>query len=326
MTVSADLACRICGNIKQNTRHSAREMMFGLREKFGYIECSNCGCLQIEEVPQDLSPYYPSNYYSFTEAAADWKPPAKFRSLLRKKHAERELGRPNIIGSLTARRFPHWEIPPWLKEIRLPFTSSILDVGSGSGNVLLTLSELGYENLTGVDPFVDHDIAYSNGVRILKRNLADIQGSFDCILLNHSFEHMADPQDCLVYIRERLKLGGIAVIRIPVSHCEAWRIYGIDWVQLDAPRHLYLHNEQSMSLLAQNAGLVIDRVVYDSRSFQFTASEGYRRDIPLVDQNPSTQFTKQEIEEFDRKSLALNARKQGDQATFYLKRICDGSE
>lgn len=40
-------------------------MMFGSRDKFDYLECARCDCLQIEEVPADLSQYYPANYYAF---------------------------------------------------------------------------------------------------------------------------------------------------------------------------------------------------------------------------------------------------------------------
>lgn len=58
-------SCRICGNAHQNQRFAAREMMFGSRDKFDYLECARCDCLQIEEVPADLSQYYPANYYAF---------------------------------------------------------------------------------------------------------------------------------------------------------------------------------------------------------------------------------------------------------------------
>ena len=57
-------ACRICGNASDNRAHVAREMMFGTRERFDYVECARCGCLQIRDVPADLSPYYPADYYS----------------------------------------------------------------------------------------------------------------------------------------------------------------------------------------------------------------------------------------------------------------------
>ena len=58
------MRCRICDNAAGNTRHTAREMMFGTREPFEYVECTRCGCVQIAAVPPDLGRHYPPDYYS----------------------------------------------------------------------------------------------------------------------------------------------------------------------------------------------------------------------------------------------------------------------
>jgi hypothetical protein len=57
--------CRICGNFDDNKIYTAREMMFGFRDEFDYIECSKCGCVQIVEIPKNINKYYPPNYYSY---------------------------------------------------------------------------------------------------------------------------------------------------------------------------------------------------------------------------------------------------------------------
>ncbi|MDO8971391.1 MAG: hypothetical protein Q7U74_11930, partial [Saprospiraceae bacterium] len=56
--------CRICNNTQGNPTFTAREMMYGSREKFEYFQCAHCGCLQITAIPPDLSKYYPPGYYS----------------------------------------------------------------------------------------------------------------------------------------------------------------------------------------------------------------------------------------------------------------------
>src|SRR4029077_3058389 len=58
-------ACKICGNTSGNKTHTAREMMFGLRDKFEYLECGNCGCVQSMNVPADMAKYCAANYYCF---------------------------------------------------------------------------------------------------------------------------------------------------------------------------------------------------------------------------------------------------------------------
>lgn len=39
--------------------------MFGFRDEFDYLECDECGCLQLITIPPDLIKYYPPNYYSY---------------------------------------------------------------------------------------------------------------------------------------------------------------------------------------------------------------------------------------------------------------------
>lgn len=56
---------RICSNTESNRALIVREMMYGFGDTFEYIECAQCGCLQIREIPDDLSKYYPENYWAF---------------------------------------------------------------------------------------------------------------------------------------------------------------------------------------------------------------------------------------------------------------------
>src|SRR5262249_6924860 len=141
----------------------------------------------------------------------------------------------------------------------------------------------GFRRLTGVEPYIERDITYSRDVKILKRSIEDVEGAFDFIMFHHSFEHIGKPLSTSRGAYRLLAPGGRVMIRIPVSDSEAWRIYGTDWVQLDAPRHLFLHTRNSIQVLSHSAGLTLDEVVCDSNDFQFWGSEFYRRDIPLRD-------------------------------------------
>jgi cyclopropane fatty-acyl-phospholipid synthase-like methyltransferase len=52
--------------------------------------------------------------------------------------------------------------------------SKILDVGCGAGELLLRLAEETFSDLTGLDPLIEGDILYKNGVKILKKELAEL--------------------------------------------------------------------------------------------------------------------------------------------------------
>jgi predicted SAM-dependent methyltransferase len=122
------------------------------------------------------------------------------------------------------------------------------------------------------------------------------------------------------------------LIAIPLVDSFAWRKYGINWAQLDAPRHLFLHSVKSMTILAEKAGFQVEDIHYDSTSFQFTASELYQRNVPLKNQNPGSEnpdehyFPTEDIEKFEQKAKELNNKRDGDQAQFYLRKKSFDSE
>jgi len=314
--------CRICNNSAGNTPYSVREMMFGLRERFDYFQCGQCQCLQINEVPADLSRYYPENYYSYQAPPVTADNPVK--ALLKRHRAAAGLGRGNLMQRLLATVYRPPDYYRWFRRIGLGLDSSVLDVGCGIGHLLLRMRKDGFTALTGADPFLPESIFYPNGVTVLNNELSQLDGRFDCIMLHHSFEHMPHPLQALQEIARLLKHDRHALVRIPVASSYAWRHYREDWVNLDAPRHLFLHSLESMRLLAEQAGLKTAAVVFDSDEGQFWGSEQYRRDIPLRAprsraENPADSlFSNTEIRAFRRKAARLNNNNDGDMACFYL--------
>lgn len=137
-------------------------------------------------------------------------------------------------------------------------------------------------------------------------------------MLNHAFEHMPDPLATLARIREVLAPGGHAMIRIPVAGSWAWEHYGTTWVQLDAPRHFFLHTDRSMRNLAAAANLEWVTAINDSSEFQFTGSETYLKGFRLGDSR--VRFTVRELRRFEQRAAKLNQEGRGDTSTYYLRR------
>jgi SAM-dependent methyltransferase len=294
--------------------------MYGTREVFPYFECSSCGTSTLTSVPADLSRYYPDDYYSF---GGQPQPVSSVTRLIKRARTGIVLHSAHIPRSIKGRlpRTPGWAI--WFEGLTIHTGSRILDVGSGEGAMLLKMAGDGFSHLDGVDPFVHADMQLRDGVRIHKSPVDEMQGEFDVVMFHHSLEHVPD---ALASAASKLAKDGRIIVRVPMVDSWAARSYGANWVQYDAPRHLTLFSRVGLALLADMAGLRVERVFYDSTAFQFWGSEQYRMGIPLrsdhsyFEHPERSPFPATQIEEWEREAAELNQLGQGDQAGFVLSR------
>lgn len=311
--------CEICAHSDGQHVHVATERMFGRGGAFSYAECPGCGCLRLLNVPADLGAYYPENYYSMAEA--DTVRHSGWNLWLRRQRAWHALTGKSLVGKFIPRGAAEPAPYAWFRRLGLTPHSRLLDVGCGVGWLLHLLYGEGFTSVLGIDPYIERDLEFPNGVRALKRELSELEGTFDLVMLNHSFEHMARPENVLREVRRLVAPGRFALIRVPVADSWAWRHYGVHWVQLDAPRHLFLHTRRSIELLAGRCGFAVEAVEWDSTELQFTGSEAYLRGMTLHEMVAADPYTEEQHRDFARRAEELNAAGQGDQAAFYLRAV-----
>ncbi len=322
MMNTAQDTCSVCSNLTNNKILKVREMYFGTREEFDYLECANCGCLQLLNPPGDYSVYYPKEYFTYNQTHEN-----KIKSYLNRFRDSAARGGKSFIGNILLKKFG---VPTYVSRMKIAgvnLKDTILDVGCGKGILLHKMKESGFENVIGIDPFINETIIYKNGLKILKKNFVELDGNFDFIMFNHSFEHMENPLEVIKHANRILNKNKFLLIRIPVADSYAFKHYRNNWCSLDAPRHLFLHTKKSIEILANQSGFEIKKINYDSRSWQLWGSEQYSKNISLMDErsyyiNPKKSiFTKKEIEEFEERTKELNEKGEGDQAEFYLQKI-----
>jgi len=149
-------SCKVCGNAAGNKTYTIKEMMFGLREEFEYLECAQCNCLQLKEIPSDISKYYPEDYYSYFSKGEDHHIQTSISKRLKRKGKKElldyYLSGNRVVGSLLGRKLN--EYYPWIKKSMLTSRSHILDVGCGSGELLLKIYNDSFKKLAGIDPYI----------------------------------------------------------------------------------------------------------------------------------------------------------------------------
>lgn len=309
--------CRICGGPLADPL-IVREMMFGTRDEFVYYTCRDCQCLQISEIPDAIDRYYGADYYSLSQEDEG-------SGVIKNPKHKRRYHRWRLLGPF--RHLLPWPktVPRILGALGVGFDDRILDVGSGSGALILTLAGIGFRNAIGIDPFLDKDITNNEGRMIARK--ADVFGTepeWDLIMFNHSFEHIAEQVATLERCRHLVAPGGSVLIRIPTVSSYAYRKYGANWVQLDAPRHFFLHSRRSIALAAEIAGFRTAAIWDDSTAAQFIGSEQYVRDIPLTAENSysisaeKSPFARSAIHRFKKEAKRLNRAGEGDQICVLL--------
>lgn len=308
--------CRICDGARATGSYEAREMMLGLRTIFHYRQCGECGTLWLTDPPKDFAIYYPKDYYSFAGGNGGWR--KRLRHYLRAERDKTYFGTGNTVGRFVS----HWYGEGALLSIaklKIPRNAKILDVGCGRGKLLQRMAALGFCNLTGIDPFLSHEIHDGERLRIRKCGLEELAGEkFDLVMFHHSLEHVPDPGAALRIAAGLLAEGGKCLVRLPVV-AYAWEKYGTNWVQLDPPRHMWLPTEKAMKILAESAGFRAEIVEYDSTGFQFWGSELYVRGVELRQASPwrlAREFSLGGIRRYREQAALLNRQGVGDQAAY----------
>ena len=310
------MKCPICNNEKNNSIFLVKEMQQGFREEFEYIECSNCGCLFIKEIPDNLSKYYDLNYAPHTHKSSlkNKITDQIYGMYLSNNRLVKLIQGDNV--SITTRFWNYLSSKGVMTK-----NSSILDVGCGDGRFLTLLKKGGFKDLTGIDLFIDEE-NMQKGIKIFQSSLEDFkpERKYDVIISNHSFEHMDNQLKNLNCFENLVNDDGIIVIRIPVKSKPIWKKYGVNWFQIDAPRHFFLHTVESFKILCSKTNLIIDDIIFDSYDTIFLYCEKYKRDISTRDKEWDTfKLDDDTMNQFKNEIRNLNKNNQGDQAIFILK-------
>jgi len=295
------------------------------RKTFSYNHCPNCGTMSLISVPPDLSQYYGDDYYNFTTRRS-----SPIRGLARRARNAMTLFDSTPFARLSAKLSSNRQFlslrPLFDGRAGRKFRRSdpILDVGCGQGQLLRELRDLGFTDLTGLDPFLRSPVS-ARGFALHRGEVETMEGAFrratfQIVMFHHSLEHIVDPANTLVALREFLTPGGVVVVRIPLTGGMAWRTFGGEWIQLDAPRHVHLFSQKGFEEFARRLGWRVLRIVYDSGTFQFTGSrlrlmgiDFRKRPEDLI-----SRFPRRERRQFLRTAERLNRELDGDQAAFFL--------
>ena len=254
-------ACPLCGAADGEPLHALQDAVWARPGTFTFARCRDCeGGFLSERPPRDGIGFYYKDLYADggleVEVALQYGSIARFLNRLR-------------LGALFRRRKP----APGERH---------LDVGCGTGAILLHLARLTGATAVGVDldanaVAIAAERAAKEGLPVEMRRgtLADQAfpaGHFATVSMIHFLEHSYDPAAELALAFAALEPGGAIVIEVPSFGSLARRVYRRWWFPHLAPQHLVTFSRRSLAKTLTAAGFTGVRVRDSFAPFIWIAS------------------------------------------------------
>jgi len=139
-----------------------------------------------------------------------------------------------------------------------PGTRTVLDVGAGNGLFTKIAGEEYGLDATGIEiSAASVDFARDVlGVELLVEDLADHDGTYDCVTAFSVIEHVSDPLGMLEQLAERVTPGGVLILATPNPKCIQRRIKGEKkWGMICPPHHLNIFSRRGLEDMVGTIGL-----------------------------------------------------------------------
>ncbi|MCL9804136.1 class I SAM-dependent methyltransferase [Flavobacterium amniphilum] len=148
-----------------------------------------------------------------------------------------------------------------------PAKGSLLDIGAGTGDFLVTAKVQGWKT-TGIEPNKNaKNLAISKGIGFEKSIESIEKQQFDVITMWHVMEHVPDVVHQIKELKRLLKPDGTIIIAVPNYKSYDATYYKEFWAAYDVPRHLWHFSKLGISKLAENENMKLVKtlpMIFDS--------------------------------------------------------------
>lgn len=209
-------------------------------EDFTIIQCNQCNFRATSPAPEDaiLGSYYKSaNYISHTSTAS---------SLIDKLY-------------LVARSYTlNWKLKIVSRTLDNYTHKTILDYGCGTGEFLQKCKSHGWQ-VQGIEPSPEaRKKAEVNNNQSIATSIEQITSTeFHVITLWHVLEHIAELNQTLTAIRNKLHPNGRLIVALPNPNALDAKHYKNHWAAYDVPRHLWHFSQHNAEQLLRNNGFTL---------------------------------------------------------------------
>jgi len=139
-------------------------------------------------------------------------------------------------------------------------SARLLDIGCANGGLLKALRDLGYINLTGIDPSpvcveTTRQLCRCDVFVGFLSSLPAGIGEFDGVILSHVLEHVHDVQEAMLSLRQLIASGGTAYIEVPdASRYTAYYVSPFHYFDTE---HINHFSQAALENLFTQHGLIV---------------------------------------------------------------------
>jgi SAM-dependent methyltransferase len=274
--------CPLCGGTAAAYLQDTRDLHYGIAGLWNYERCRDCGVVFLNPAPTQefLASAYDDSYYSYQ----DFSPEPRLKRWLRRVF----FFAPGATGD------PLFARP-----------GRVLDIGCGSGEFLYRMKQAGWRThgveLSGKAARIGNEHYQLNIHAGTLSSASLLDGDFDYIRLNHSFEHIPDPLPTLALIHRLLAADGLLFIGVP--NVDGWqaRAFGKHWWNLGPPVHPFNYSRRTLTRMLEQHGFDVIRFRTNSNfagilgSLQMARNDraGVYRDSGRLTANPLARLLSQ---------------------------------
>jgi SAM-dependent methyltransferase len=214
------------------------------RDEFELVRCRSCALVHLRRLPaaEAMHVIYPSDYYSFSEAATE-------RGIVKWVRDRIEIGKGRTYTALVGDR-----------------PATVLDIGCGDGRLLHILRRRcpptwRYAGIELSEPAAARARAAGFETRsgdFESVEVSDWEQRFDLALMHQVLEHTRHPRRALDKARGLLRPGGILSVETPDVAAWDFRLFQRRyWGGYHIPRHFFLFGKANIGHLAAEAGFAV---------------------------------------------------------------------
>lgn len=218
------------------------------KKGFRILKCKKCKLMAVENVPDDLAPFYAKGYFTGNvelDGYMDYE-------------ADKEVTKNTYVHYLD-------EIE---RNLTVASKPNLFEVGCATGFFLELAKERGWK-VSGID-LSGYAVqkAKEKGLKVSTRTFESVENDmgYDVIAMYDLIEHVKDPVGTIRKAHELLQSGGLVVFTTPDAGSLWARVWGKKWHAFVPPQHLFYFSDKNLSeILVKNGFEILESAHHGKR-------------------------------------------------------------